>query len=255
MTMSGDFVWYELMTSDPAAAIRFYGEVVGWKTERFGDGDGVDYKMWVGSQGPLGGVMQLPEAAVKMGAPPHWISNVTVDDVDATVARVKALGGSVYKDPVDMPTVGRFAVIADPQGAVIAVFTPASEMKPHDASKQGEFCWRELVTTDHHAAFAFYSEIFGWAKLSAMDMGPMGTYEIFGKGEQQLGGMFNKPKEMPAAAWLYYMQVDDLDAAIARAKNNGAKLINGPMDVPGGRIAQFTDPQGVFFALHTAVKA
>jgi len=87
-----------------------------------------------------------------------------------------------------------------------------------------------------------------------MDMGPMGTYEIFDKGERQLGGMFNKPREMPAVAWLYYTQVDDLDSATDRAQRNGARLINGPMDVPGGRIAQFTDPQGVFFALHTTVK-
>ena len=252
--MSGDFVWYELMTSDPKAAINFYAEVIGWKTELFGDGGGVDYRMWLASQGPLGGVMKLPEAAVQMGAPPHWTSNVTVDDVDATVKRVKELGGKVYKEPEDMPTVGRSAIIADPQGAVIAVFAPERSMAAHDASKHGEFCWSELATTDNGAAFAFYSEVFGWEKLGSMDMGPMGTYEIFGKGERQLGGMFNKPKEMPMVAWLYYIQVDDLDAAIGRATNHGARLVNGPMDVPGGRVAQFTDPQGAFFALHTPVK-
>jgi predicted enzyme related to lactoylglutathione lyase len=252
--MSGDFVWYELMTTDPKAAIAFYSEVIGWKTEVFGDGSGMDYKMWVASQGPLGGVMKLPEEAAQMGAPPHWMSNVTVDDVDATVKRVKELGGKVYREPADMPTVGRFAVIADPQGAAIAIFKPDSPMTPHDDSKHGEFCWSELATTDHQAALAFYSEIFGWKQVDAMDMGPMGTYVVFGKGDRQLGGMFNKPKEMPAVAWLYYTQVDDLDSAIGRAKTNGATLINGPMDVPGGRIAQFTDPQGVFFALHTRAR-
>ena len=252
--MSGDFVWYELMTTDPKAAIAFYSEVIGWKTELFGDGGAMDYKMWVASQGPLGGVMKLPEAAAQMGAPPHWMSNVTVDDVDAAVKRVKELGGKVYREPVDMPTVGRFAVIADPQGAAISIFKPNSPMTPHDASRHGEFCWSELATTDHQAALAFYSEIFGWKQISSMDMGPMGSYVIFGKGDRQLGGMFNKPKEMPAVAWLYYTQVDDLDSAIGRAKSNGATLINGPMDVPGGRIAQFTDPQGVFFALHTPAK-
>jgi predicted enzyme related to lactoylglutathione lyase len=253
--MSGDFVWYELMTTDPKAAIAFYSEVIGWKTELFGDGVGMDYKMWVGSQGPLGGVMKLPETAARMGAPPHWMSNVTVDDVDAAVKRVKELGGKIYQEPVDMPTVGRFAVIADPQGAAISVFKPDSAMTPHDPSRHGEFCWSELATTDHQAALAFYSEIFGWRQISSMDMGPMGAYVIFGKGDRQLGGMFNKPKEMPAVAWLYYTQVDDLESAIGRAKSNGARLVNGPMDVPGGRVAQLTDPQGVFFALHTPAKA
>lgn len=253
--MSGDFVWYELITSDPKAAIDFYSEVIGWKTERFGDVDGVDYKMWLASQGPLGGVMKLPEAAVQMGAPPHWTSNVTVDDVDATVKRVRELGGKVYLEPEDTPTVGRSAIVADPQGAAISLFKPERTMTPHDASKHGEFCWSELATTDHGAAFAFYSEIFGWEKLGSMDMGPMGSYEIFGKGGRRLGGMFNKPSEMPVAAWLYYVQVDDLDAAIGRATKHGARLVNGPMDVPGGRVAQLIDPQGAFFALNTTVKA
>ncbi len=251
--MSGDFVWYELLTSDPKAAVAFYSEVVGWKTEAFGD-PSMNYNMWVGSDGPLGGVMQLPADAKAMGAPPHWMSNVTVDDLDASLAKVKELGGKVYTGPVEVPTVGRFAVIADPQGATISLFKPANEMKTHDPATQGYFCWSELATSDHGAAFKFYSEILGWQKLSSMDMGPMGTYEIFGKGDKQLGGMFNKPKEMPANVWMYYTSVDDLDAAIGRAKNHGATLVNGPMDVPGGRIAQFTDPQGAFFALHTAAK-
>ena len=248
--MSGDFVWYELMTTDPKAAIAFYSEVIGWKTERFGD-EGSDYRMWVASQGPLGGVMTLPDVAVQMGAPPHWTSHVTVDDVDAAVARVKELGGRVYKEPVDMPTVGRFAIVADPQGAAISLFKPAREMPPHDTSRHGEFSWSELATTDNQAAMAFYSALFGWQKISSMDMGPMGTYEIFGKGDRQLGGMFNKPKDMPAVAWLYYTQVDDLDSALGRATRQGARVINGPMDVPGGRVVQLVDPQGAFFALHT----
>ena len=249
----GDFVWYDLLTVAPKGAVAFYSEVIGWKTQAF-QGGSEEYLMWVGSQGPLGGVMPLPESAAAMGAPPHWFSHVTVEDCDATVTRVKALGGVVYKEPTDIPTVGRFAIIADPQGASISVFTPSSAMQGHDVSKAGEFCWNELATTDNKAAFAFYSEIFGWSLISSMDMGPMGTYEIFGKGGKQLGGMFNKPPVMPRAAWVYYVSVDDLEATITRATAAGASLMNGPMDVPGGRIAQFTDPQGAVFALHTAAK-
>lgn len=250
--MSGEFVWYELLTSDPKAAMAFYSEVIGWKTEPFGDPSG-GYMMWVGSEGPLGGVMQLPEEAKKMGAPPHWMAHVTVDNIDASVARVKELGGQVYNGPTEIPTVGRFAVIADPQGATISLFQPSGDgMKAGDPSKQGYFCWSELATSDHAAAFKFYADLLGWEEKSSMDMGPMGTYEIFGKGDKQLGGMFNKPKEMPANVWMYYTSVDDLDAASTRATNHGAKLINGPMDVPGGRISQFIDPQGCFFALHQA---
>lgn len=242
----GRFVWHENMTKDPKAAIAFYTEVVGWKTQPFG----ADYTMWVGSQGPLGGTMKLPEQAEKMGAPPHWMGSVQVADVDGAAAQAKKLGGKVYMEPADIPTVGRYAVIADPQGAVIALFKPSGDMALHDDTKEGEFCWNELYTSDQPAAFKFYSELFGWKKLEEMPMGAMGTYLIFGLGEKRLGGMMTKPKEMPVSAWGYYVEVRDLNAALERAKKKGAEVVNGPSDVPGGRMAQFMDPQGAFFALH-----
>ena len=251
---NGQFVWYELLTEDPKTAIAFYADVVGWKTQPFGENG--DYTMWVGSQGPLGGVMKLPEEAKKMGAPPNWMSHVQVKDVDSTAALAGKLGGRVYKEPTDIPTIGRFAVIADPQGAAIMIFKPTRAMELHDQSKQGEFCWRELLTSDSAAASTFYSEIFGWKILQEMDMGPMGIYRIFGLGERRLGGMMTTPKDSPMPPmWLYYTETSDLDAAIGRATQRGAKIMNGPMDVPGGgRIAQLTDPQGAAFALHQSPK-
>lgn len=249
---TGRFVWFELMTSDPEAAIAFYTEVIGWKTQAWES----DYTMWMGSQGPLGGAAPLPEPAKAMGAPPHWQANVHVADVDATVARVKELGGKVYVEPLDVPKIGRFAVIADPQGAALAIVKLLTPMAEHDTEKHGEFCWSELFTTDYEAAFAFYNAIFGWEKLLDHDMGPMGIYRIYGRNGKMLGGMFNKPKDMPMPpAFLHYVQVDDLDAALARAKNMGGTVINGPMVVPGGaRIVQMLDPQGAAFAMHELAK-
>jgi predicted enzyme related to lactoylglutathione lyase len=251
---TGRFVWYDLMTTDTKAAIGFYSEVVGWKTQEF-PGEG-HYTMWLGGQGPLGGVMALPDEVKKMGVPPNWMANVEVADVDKTVARVRELGGRVHREPSNIPTVGRFAVIADPQGAAVSIFKPDNAMTGHDSTKHGEFVWNELVTTDQTAAFAFYHEIFGWEKLLDHDMGPMGNYLIYGRNGQQLGGMFNKPKEMPMPpSFIYYVQVDSLDAALACAKNMGAKVLNGPMEVPGGaRIVQLMDPQGAAIALHENAK-
>ncbi len=249
----GQFVWYEDMTRDPRGAIAFYSDVVGWATEPF---EGPDYMMWVSSQGPLGGVMKPAAEQAGDGAPANWIAHVQVDDVDATAARAKALGGRIYKEPTDIPTVGRFAVIADPQGAAIAIFKPASEMPPHDVSKEGEFCWNELLTTDAGAAFRFYSDLFGWKSVEEMDMGQMGTYRVFGVGDDRLGGMMTTPKGQPSKpAWLFYTETSDLDAALRRATKKGAKILNGPMDVPGGgRVAQLLDPQGAAFALHQGAK-
>ena len=251
---NGHFVWHDLLCKDPKAAIGFYSEITGWKTQPFGDGG--HYVMWVGSQGPLGGVMTLPDEAAKMGAPPHWMGNVQVANVDATVALTRKLGGKVYKEPADIPTVGRFAVIADPQGATISVFKPNAAMTLHDSTKEGEFCWNELLTSDSAAAFKFYEELFGWKIIQEMEMGPMGTYRVFGLGEKGLGGMMTAPKGSPMPPmWIYYVETQDLDAAIARATKMGAKVMNGPMEVPGGaRIAQLLDPQGAGFALHGLVK-
>lgn len=247
----GRFIWHEHMTKDPQAAIAFYGAVVGWKTQAFGD----DYTMWVSSQGPMGAVMKLPEAAAKMGAPPHWMGSVEVADVDASASEVRKLGGKVYMEPMDIPTVGRYAVIADPQGAVISLFKPGSAMALHDASKPGEFCWNELFTSDPGGAFGFYSKLFGWTKKDELDMGPMGKYLIYGVGDVTLGGIMKKPESVPVSRWVYYAEVSDLDAAMARAKTQGGKVLMGPQEVPGGgRIAQLTDPQGAVFALHQAAK-
>lgn len=250
----GFFVWHELMTKDVKGAIAYYSEVTGWKTQPF-EGGKDDYTMWVSKQGPLGGVLTLPEAAEKMGAPPHWMGNVQVADVDAATAKVKELGGRVYQEPFDIPTIGRVAVVADPQGASLALFKPAQPMGARNAWDEGEFCWNELLTSDSAAAAKFYTDVIGWKIVQEMDMGPMGTYRIFGVGDKQLGGMMTLPPGAPMPpAWLYYTETNDLEAAVKRATNHGGKLLNGPMDVPGGRIAQFMDPQGAAFALHQASK-
>ncbi len=252
---TGRFVWYELLTTEVAGAIAFYSDVAGWKPQRWETGD---YTMWVGAQGPVGGVASLPEAARQAGAVPYWQANVHVANVDETVAKVKQLGGKIYLVE-EVPTVGRIAVIGDPQGAVLAVFTPATDMKSHDTAKPGEFSWHELYTTNHEAAFEFYRQIAGWERLGEFDMGPMGKYLLWGRGGKQLGGMMTLPKGMKTPdgrevppSWMYYVTTDDLDAALARATAKGARVLNGPMEVPGGqRIVQLMDPQGAAFALTT----
>lgn len=254
-TNVGSFVWHELLTTDPAAAIEFYRYVVGWTTQTWEKGD---YTMWAAGQGPLGGVATLPEMAKAAGASPYWQGNVQVADVDRAVALVQERGGKVFVAE-DVPTIGRIAVVADPQGAVVALFTPASPMQAHDKAKPGEFSWHELYTTDHEAALRFYQELVGWKRIQELDMGPMGKYVIFGIGKEMLGGMMTMPPGMKTPdgrpvppSWMHYVTTADLDAALARAKEKGARVLHGPMEVPGGqRIVQLLDPQGAAFALVT----
>jgi uncharacterized protein len=116
----GAFSWAELSTSDPQAAAGFYAELFGWTLKTMDMGTGPYHVAHVGETA-VGGIMQTPADGPPM--PPHWGSYVTVDDCDATVARCQALGGQCLVPPMDIPTVGRMAVIQDPQGAVISVMT------------------------------------------------------------------------------------------------------------------------------------
>lgn len=247
---TGRFAWYELFTTDTDAAIAFYTKVVGWKTQPF-DASEKPYTMWVAGERPVGGVMLLPEEAKKMGAPPHWMAHVFVDDVDASAAKATSLGATIYVPPMDIPTVGRFSVIGDPTGGVMSLFKSAADMAPTAGEQDGEFSWNELISTDPDKSWAFYSEMFGWTKGDAMDMGPMGTYQLFGIGDKRLGGYMKPPPGWQGpSAWLYYVNVAKLSSAIEVVKTSGGKIMNGPQEVPGGGwTAQGMDPQGAMFAL------
>jgi len=255
-TPLGRFCWYELLTTDPDAAPEFYGQITGWGTAPF-EGAGDDpYTMWMNGESPVGGVMQLPEEAVADGAPPHWLAHISTPDLAATTTKAKELGGEVLHR-MEVPTVGKFAIIRDPQGAVFSAYQPAGDTPGHDAPPAiGEFSWNELPTENWEGAWPFYSELFGWEKTDAMDMGEMGTYQMYGRGAHPLGGMFNKPAEMPMSAWLFYIRVPDVNAAVDKVKELGGTVLNGPMEVPGGDwIAQCTDPQGAAFAVHATSQA
>jgi len=250
----GQFVWYDLMTTDLEAAKAFYTDLVGWGTHLWGS-SGMSYTMGTVDEMPIGGVVTLPDEAMAGGARPHWIGYVAVPDADATVARAQELGGKVVKPVTPIPTVGRFAVIADPQGALIAPFTPqGAGPQPEMPPPVGHFTWHELsTTTDPDTALAFYFDLFGWEKTSAMDMGEgMGVYQMFGPGGVPFGGAYKKPAEQPGPpAWLHYARVPDVNAAVETVRQKGGQVLNGPMEVPGGSwIAMLLDPQGGPFAVH-----
>jgi uncharacterized protein len=249
----GRFVWFELMTTDPAAAIDFYTRAIGWGTQVW-EGGSSPYTMWTAGERMLGGVWPLAPEAIAGGARPHWLAYVETPDVDATLARACQLGAKLLREPMDIPAIGRFAVLSDPQGATFAPFTSAGTPNGHDgAPSELEISWHELATTDPKAAFAFYQELFGWDAMAAMDMGPSGIYQMFGRKGVTQGGVYEKPAQMPGPpAWLHYVAVHDTHATAARVAELGGKLLNGPMEVPEGPwIAQLLDPQGAAFAIYT----
>ncbi|MDQ0321854.1 putative enzyme related to lactoylglutathione lyase [Pararhizobium capsulatum DSM 1112] len=249
----GTFVWYELMTTDTGAAKAFYTEVTGWSAKDSGM-PGVDYTLFCAPSGEqVAGLMTMPESASKTNIPPAWLGYIAVHDVDGSAAEVTSNGGTVHRAPDDIPGVGRFAVVSDPHGAVFALFRGLEGDTPPTApmGTPGFIGWNELMAGDLETDFTFYSALFGWNKGEGMDMGSMGVYQIFGKGEAMFGGMMTKPATVPAPPfWTFYIGVDAIDAAIERLTKAGGKVINGPMEVPGGAwIVQAMDPQGAGFAL------
>jgi predicted enzyme related to lactoylglutathione lyase len=247
----GRLVWYELLTTDPKAAEKFYKTVVGWDTKPF-DESPQPYTMWVPPGGrPIGGMMAIPPG---MNFPPHWEMYIGVPKLDETVARIERLGGSALSPVIDVPNVGRMRTMKDPQGAVFAMIEPASdELLPEAAPEMGEASWHELYTSDALAAQKFYFDVFGWKSTSDFDMGAMGKYHMFGGRTKELGGMMTMPKEMGNVPpnWNIYFRIPDANAGAERVKANGGKILNGPMDVPGGdRVVVCMDPQGAAFSLH-----
>jgi hypothetical protein len=250
-TVLGRPLWYELMTSDMNAAENFYRNVVGWTTAPF-EGSPQPYSMFMrNGEVPVGGLMTTPEG---MNAPPFWSMYIGVPRLEDGAAHVKRLGGSECSPVIEVPNVGRMQMMQDPQGAAFYIYEPASaEQPPEVAPEVGEASWLELMTTDAPAAMKFYQTLFGWQPSEAMDMGPLGKYQMFNRPHGMIGGMMNKPPEMKDVPpnWQIYFRVPDINAAVERIKANGGQILNGPMEVPGGDwIVNAMDPQGAAFSLH-----
>lgn len=259
------FVWYELMTTDTTAAAAFYGSVVGWDHRDSGLASH-PYFHFLHEGRPVGGMMALPPELSTSGAPPHWTGYIATPDVDRTSAAIAKAGGHIHHAPTDIPGVGRFAVVADPHGAVFGLFHAAcadacTDGPPPAMGGAGRICWRELMAGDGAAAFDFYADQFGWTLAETLDMGEMGQYRIFATGDapsgadatgsDRAGGIMTNPAQSPAPPhWRFYFGVDDIDAAKSRIETAGGQVLMGPHEVPGGAwIVQAFDPQGALFAV------
>lgn len=256
----GDFVWYELLTGDADAAGDFYGKVVGWTSKPSGQ-PGMDYRFFSSGDGSdmadgVGGYMAITAEMTAGGARPCWLGYLAVDDVDASVAAITAAGGTVHMPAMDLPGVGRMAMVADPTGAPFYVMHGDSDEVSHSFAatepKNGHCAWNELATSDPAGAIGFYGKLFGWTKDGEMDMGPMGKYAFMkaSGGRFAVGGIMPKMPDMPVSAWTFYFRVPDIDVAATTTRELGGTLLMEPAEIPSGDFS-FTamDPQGAVFGL------
>ncbi|MEP7117384.1 MAG: VOC family protein [Acidobacteriota bacterium] len=257
---AGSFIWYELMTPDPDAVTPFYAAVVGWTigSPTPGQPGGMDYRMIGRSDGKsAGGVLRLSPDMIQHGARPLWIGYLHTPDVNGHVAAIVADGGKIQMPAADIPSVGRVAMVTDPQGVPFYLMTPVPPPGTPDATSDvfdrhapQRVNWNELASPDLALAKAFYNRHFGFAFNEVMNMGSMGDYCFIDHGGQQIGAIMQRQDERQPAAWLFYIGVPSIAAAAQAIADHGGKVVMGPHQVPTGEwIVIATDPAGAGFGL------
>jgi uncharacterized protein len=242
--------WVDLSSPDVDASAAFYRELMGWTASEAGPAEQTGgYRIFEQHGQSVAGLMgQMQE-----GQPTAWATYISVADADETAQKVKAAGGSVIVEPMDVMEIGRMAVFADPTGAAFGVWQPKTFKGADVVNEPGAFCWNEVLTRDAEADKAFYPAVFGWTAGRPSFENAPSNYTVWQLGEQPVGGMMQMseeyfPPEVPPH-WGVVFAVADCDAAVAKARELGATVTNEPMDMPIGRFAGLIDPQGASFTV------
>lgn len=239
--------YVELVTPDQAAAKEFYGRLFGWELEDVPMGDD-GYYVTVSKEGD--GVAGISGTMPGMEDHPAWWGvYVTVDDVDATTAKVGPAGGRVDAEPFDVMGLGRMSAIADPTGARLNLWQPRTSIGTERANEPGTPIWNELVTPDVETATRFYSDVLGvgWEE---QPMGDGPAYTCLVVDGRQVGGAMLPPMEGVPPHWNVYFNVESVDDTVAKVVELGGSVVAPAFDVPGvGRLAVLADPQGGMFNL------
>lgn len=243
----GTFCWADLGTTDADAARAFYGAVLGWEGGP-GDPAAGGYAMMSLAGRDVCGIYPMSEQQLAGGMVPAWLSYVAVEDADAAAARAAELGGRAVVEPFEVMTLGRSAVVADPQGAVLGLWQARDYAGAQVVNDVGAMVLNQLNTTDPEAARRFYGELFGW-EIAPVGAGPIPYWGIHNRGGLNGGMMALDPSAPAPSHWLVYFTVEDLDGADALIVDGGGAVVVPPMAVPGGRIMVAHDPQYAFFAL------
>lgn len=234
-----EFVWHELMVPDLKAAQAFYGEVFGWTFKQSSVSD-TPYIEFAANGDVQGGMMAAPSSGE---IPPHWMGYVGVPDVDAAAKAAAEAGGQVLVSPTDIPNVGRFAIVVDPQGGAFAPFHSANYSRESGMPAPNTFCWDQLNVADPAGVADFYAKVVGWGHESFNGM-TVFTWD----GKQEASAVAAEPG-VPGH-WVSHIFVEDLAGTRAKAASLGAKVLLEALKVPMvGTISVIQDPQGAVFCL------
>ncbi len=241
-TPEGRPVWYELVSGEPAAAEGFYADVLNWRFTTPPGAGPSGYRMALAGQSPVAGMMPLGQDTSMM---PRWLIYFAVDDVDARAAAASGLGAAVHVPPTDIPGVGRFAFLTDPQGqpfyllrrddgAAADAFACGLDAAP------GHAAWNELCAPEPDAALGFYASLLSIRAEGAMPMGDLGLYRFIHAGADCIGAIMG-PVPGSRPGWQVYFVVDDIDAALARVTQSGGRVVQEPLEIPGGAFSMVAE--------------
>jgi predicted enzyme related to lactoylglutathione lyase len=240
--------WVDLSTTDQPAAKRFYGSLLGWtwKDEDMGNGEFYSMAQLKGKSAAAVFTQRADEK--QMGIPPHWTTYITVDNVDATTAKVPGAGGKVLMESFDVFDSGRMSVIADPTGGIVSLWQAKSHIGAEIMNEPGSLTWSELFTDDVKKASDFFAKVLGVKILRQEQPFPYTMMQVDGK---DVGGFMQKTPEMGPmpSFWALYFAVADCDSTCKKAESLGGKVLVPPMTTPPGRFATLQDPQGAMFAV------
>ena len=240
----GHIVWHELMTTDGAAAEKFYGALLGWTFRHTDMGEKGIYRLIDANGREQGGILETrPEDKI----PPHWCGYVSVPDVDAAAKAAAENGGRVPCAPMDIPHVGRFAYVLDPEGAGFVVFRDnKGDSTPPEMPGLSDFCWDTLAVNDGERALAFYSAVAGWTRGKFGDA--PGLFLATGAG--QTIADVEAPQGGAPSHWMTHVVVANLNDARAKAESLGARIYAPLIEVPNvGKMAIIGDPWGAVISL------
>jgi predicted enzyme related to lactoylglutathione lyase len=248
---NGQIIWHELIAPDVDAARAFYPRIVGWTVDEM-TVEGIDHSVLNTPSGSAAAIVASGKRDGERPGAQGWVSYVKVDDVDAATDAALALNASTLLSPRTATGVGRFAILADPQGASFGLLRPDNEnaTSPTSESQTGRAGWHELYTADVDAACDFYAELFGWQRHQAFEMGPAGTYQIISLDGFPLGGMMRRPDSVALPQWSPFFQVADIANAERSVREAGGTIVDGLRPVPGGDwTVKCADNQGINFAM------
>lgn len=246
----GTFSWTDLTTTDAEGAKTFYGGLFGWEAEDMPAGEVGTYTMLRMNGDDVGGLSEMGADQRAQGIPPYWLSYVSVEDADATVARARELGGTVHGEAFDVLDAGRMALVEDPSGAILAAWELRRHIGASRVNDPGCMAWNELQSSDPETAAAFYSGLFGWETQPMEEDGKLVYVTISNAGWMNGGIMPTEQQDGVPSYWLPYFTVPSSEGAIWKALELGGEALVGPLDIGAGRISVLRDPQGATFAIY-----